>query len=238
MLIYGSRASLAFNDIGYIIYEGKRDFEDGLPIDLPDCVASYMTPVHIRAARVKCGYCPATRMTLKHSLIRHEAIVGEDNEIDLEADLLGKLLAIIEQSNHDAVESLQQHGYEFASEGARTLRCVSSALQTAEAQNRFTQTEPNTREHQDQLMKCSTAGLHFRLTGDGDVLTSSDWILAHEKKAIPALVKKAKKRKQDYKDIEKRLLWYIASCIVIGAKQTFRLQYNINKALLLTRKLI
>ena len=156
----------------------------------------------------------------------------------MEADPLGESLAIIEQFNHDAVEWLQQYGYKYASEGARTLRRVSSAPQTAEAQNRITRTKPNTREHQDQLMKCSTAGLYFQLTGGGDVVTSSDWILAHEKKAIPALVKKAKKRKQDYKDIEKRLLWYIASCIVIGAKQTFRLQYNINKALLLTRKLI
>ena len=104
LLIYGSRASIAINDVGYILYGGKRDFEDGLSIDLPDCVTSYMTPVHIRAARIKCEYCPATRNALKHSLIHHEAVVGEDIELDLEADPLGQLLAIIEQSNHDAVE--------------------------------------------------------------------------------------------------------------------------------------
>ena len=179
MLIYGSRASLAINNIGYVIYGGKRDFEDGSSIDIPECVASYMIPAHIRAARVKCEYCPATRMALKYSLIRHKAVVGKDNKIDLEAVLMGELLAIIEQSNHGAVEWLQQHGYEYTNEGVRTLRRVSSAPQTAEAQNRITRTEPNTREHQDQLMKCSTAALHFRLTGGGDVVTSSDWILAH-----------------------------------------------------------
>ena len=56
----------------------------------------------------------------------------------MEADPLEELLAIIEQSNHDAVEWLQQHGYEYASEGARTLRRVSSTPQTVEAQNRIT----------------------------------------------------------------------------------------------------
>ena len=177
MSVHGSKAALAMNDISYIIYGGKRAFDDGSSIDLLDCVASYMTPFHIRAARLKCGYCPANRNALKHSLTRHESVVGEDNEIDLDADPLGELLAITEQNNQDAAKWLQHRGYEHATEGARTLRRVLSAPQTPEAQNRITRTEPNTREHQDQLMKCNTAGLHFRLTGGGDLVTSSDWIL-------------------------------------------------------------
>ena len=53
------------------------------------------TPQHIRAARLKCGYCPSNGNGMKHSIIRHEVdVMKEDDEIDLDGDSLGEVLDI------------------------------------------------------------------------------------------------------------------------------------------------
>ena len=122
----------------------------------------------------------------------------------MDADPLGEMLDMVETQNHLTAKWLQEHGCGLASEGMRFLKRI-SVSDTALAGT--TQTCPNTREHQDLLQKCSTAGVHFRLTGGGDVVTTSDWIMAHERKAMPALLKEAQKIKTSkiqYKDIEEK----------------------------------
>ena len=53
-------------------------------------------------AREKRGYFPATRNALKHDLIRHEIVMGDDERIDVDADPHGEMLAIIEKANHSS----------------------------------------------------------------------------------------------------------------------------------------
>jgi hypothetical protein len=56
-------------------------------------------------------------------------------------------------------------------------------------------TLPNTRECQDQLMTVATAGQYFSITQGGAVMTSSDMILALERKQMLAQAKKLEKKK-------------------------------------------
>ena len=48
-------------DIPFIVFGGKFDFDDGTSLELPNAFERAFIADHLRAAREKCGYCPATR---------------------------------------------------------------------------------------------------------------------------------------------------------------------------------
>ena len=93
-------ACLSINDVGYIIYGGEIKFSDGTTLTLVTAFTTYLFPQHIMNAREKRGYFPATRNALKHDLIRHEIVMGDDERIAVDADPHGEMLTIIEKANH------------------------------------------------------------------------------------------------------------------------------------------
>ena len=70
--IDGGKARLTVNDMGYIIFGGKREFKEnrfGIKhIDLANATKK-MSREHIKAACEKVGYCPATREACNHHLV-------------------------------------------------------------------------------------------------------------------------------------------------------------------------
>jgi len=145
------------------------------------------------------------RNALKHGLIRHEIVMGDDECIDVDTDHHGEMLAITEKANHTSVAFYEERGYDLAGDAKRVINRVTS--ETASSVSGQTRTVPNTREHQDALQKCSTAGQLFRITGGGDVLTRKNMILAHERKQMDRRAKQASKIKDEnmkYKVIEEK----------------------------------
>ena len=70
--IDGGKARLTVNDMGYIIFGGKREFKENrfgiTHIDLANATKK-MSREHIKAACDKVGYCPATREACNHHLV-------------------------------------------------------------------------------------------------------------------------------------------------------------------------
>jgi hypothetical protein len=88
--IDGYNAHLTLNDVGFLIHGGDIRLSNGQTIHLVDAFSEYLSPQHIRRAREKCGYCPATRNALNGNRVRHEVVEGEEDEEDDESsDPLG-----------------------------------------------------------------------------------------------------------------------------------------------------
>ena len=70
--INGAKARLTVNDMGYIIFGGRREFKDNdkgiTHINLANATDK-LSKEHIRKACEKVGYVPATRAALDHKLI-------------------------------------------------------------------------------------------------------------------------------------------------------------------------
>ena len=103
-------ATITLLDAGYIIFGGSVLLKDGRYIEMEQAFALYFSPAHIKAARVKCGYCPATRNALNSSQIRHEVVAGEENDIEENSDPHGALLDQLEKENHAIISQLEERG--------------------------------------------------------------------------------------------------------------------------------
>jgi hypothetical protein len=186
-------ARLTHNDVGFLIFGGICIMDDGTEVELEEAFSLYFSTEHIRAAREKCGYCPATRNGLLSDRVRHEAIETLAGDFDEEEDTYGALLDQLEAQNHSAVESLESKGYELASKGKRYVHRVTSS----QVAGRQVRTEPNTRERQDLLQKCVTAGNFFEVTGGGGVANNADMLLAKERKEMLQEVPTKEKTKKN-----------------------------------------
>ena len=165
---------VGYNDLGYIIFGGVMMLADGTAIELRNAVAEGLKPQHISAARKKCGYCPATRAALNSSRIRHEVIETAEGEIDAEADPMGALYLSFEADNHTAVNELVNEGFVLAVDCRQTIKRI-TANQIAGRE--VTETVPGSRERQELLASCSSAGQHFRITGGGGVVNQTDMLI-------------------------------------------------------------
>jgi hypothetical protein len=153
------------------------------------------------AAIHKCGYAPATRNSLNSEKLRHEAVLDENGRVVEEADPLGKLLLALQQDNHNAVEFLMNQGYLHESVTSlkhSVIQVTANQINGKEA----TQTIPNTREHQDQLLQVSTAGQYFSVTNGGAPTNSTDMLLAMERKQMYKTVEKLEKMRSLYLSFE------------------------------------
>ena len=206
----GEQAQLTINDVGYILRGGEIKFSDGTTLVLEDAFLTYLSPTHIKAARDKCGYCPATRAALKHSLIRHQIVLSEDGTIDMNADPHGEMLDILEKANHRVIDSLLalNANYDLCVNGKRFANHVIPTTVTEDGY-KTTLTTPGTREHQDLLQKYGTAGVFYKITGGGSVLTSPDMILQYERKVHMEPRMKEQQRIKDeklnYEDVSNEL---------------------------------
>ena len=219
--INGQKARLTVSDMGYIIFGGRREFKENrfgiTHIDLPNATER-MSREHIRAACEKVGYCPATRASLNHRLVRHQQVYKQDTEGNLtkdeEADPLSFLLDELESELHDVIALLVEEGMTEAEDATVSVDRV--VLKTDD-EGEIVRTVPNTREHQDALQNYHYAGDFFRITNGGDVLTSPDMIIAMERKRSGKVIKELEKErdaKLDYQNI-----------IVPNAKKVFKKKY-------------
>ena len=165
---------VGYNDLGYIIFGGVVPLVNGTTVELRNAVAEGLKPEHIRTAREKCGYCPATRAALKSNRIRHEVIETTDGEIDEEADPVGALYLSFEKDNNAAVNELVNEGFALAAECRQSIKRVTA---NQVAGRTITETVPGSRLRQDLLARCSSAGQHFRITGGGGVINQTDMLI-------------------------------------------------------------
>ena len=207
----GEQAQLTLNDIGYILRGGEIKFSDGTILVLEDAFSKYLSPVHIVAAREKCGYCPATRTALDHDLIRHQIVFSEDGTIDMNADPHGEMLDILEKENHRVIDSLLalNANYDLVVNAKRFANHVTPSTKSADGSYKTTLTTPGTREHQDLLQKYGTAGVFYKIYGGGWVLTTPDMIIQHERKVYMEPRMKEQQRIKDeitnYEDVSYEL---------------------------------
>lgn len=138
-----------------LTHDGGASGIRSVTVELVDAFSIAMSSEKIREAIMKCGYVPATRKSLESSLIRHEAIVDEAGNANLEDDPLGELLLSLETDNEEACQLLVDNGAQSSSLLSRKVNRVTSEQFRGRESVR---TQPCTRERQDQLMKVRTAG--------------------------------------------------------------------------------
>jgi hypothetical protein len=190
------KAELKISDFGYILFGGNVYLPDGSTLSLTNSFADSLQPHHVKSARKACGYCPATRSALESNKLRHEIVEMIDGEIDSDADPYGSLINLIEETNIHVCAQLIDAGY--SEEAVVTLqrfarRVTGRQVQTREA----TRTDAGSRERQDLLAKCTTAGQFFWITRGGAIMNSSDVLLSFERKEMEQKVKKMKQHKDD-----------------------------------------
>jgi hypothetical protein len=205
------KGKITKEDVGYLIFGGIIHHEDGKEIELENAFEKYMSREHIRAARLKCGYCPATRNALHSPKLRSEIIEdGADSEF---SDPFIDVLLEAERINHEAVEKLVARGYKHAVEAKRSANRV-----TANERLGFgVTTEPNTEERRALLKKARYAGDYFHITGGGGVVNTADMLLALEQKEMAKTVILVEKKKKDLAKFAE---------IRLEAKKVFLIEYS------------
>jgi hypothetical protein len=197
--IEGEKAMLSKPDCGRIVFGGTVELSDGSQLQLKNAYKLAFTAEKIRRARVKCGYCPATRNALMSDRIRHEVYMN-DNGVDEERDPLGVLYDELEKQNHDVVDALVSKGYTSA---IHLRRCIDRISARQVEGRESVSTEPHTREHQDLLMRASTAGQFFRATQGGGALNCSDALLGYARRDMHDKADVMEKKKKDALKYEK-----------------------------------
>ncbi|CAB9523296.1 unknown protein [Seminavis robusta] len=189
----GEKAALSMADVGMLVFGGSATMIDGTTVELVDAFAQATDAEHISAAARKCGYCPSTRVGLKSAKIRHEIVETEDGDINESADPYGCLLDELEQQNDDAVSFLEDNDYNLADNLRRHPKRVTSA----QTKGRMSVvTVPNTRERQDAIQSCSTAGGWFQATNGGAPMTCDDALIAYARKDMLVRAEEMEKRKK------------------------------------------
>ena len=119
---------------------------------------------------------------MNDDLVRHNIVLDEEGEIDLEGDPMGEMYDLLEKENHRCVAVLEGKGWVLASTCKRYIQRVVPTTTGADGIQRITRTVRGTREHQDLLEKYGSAGVFYRVNDGGWVLTSVDMLLAQERK--------------------------------------------------------
>lgn len=100
----------------------------------------------------------------------------------------------MQKDNHAAIQALAEAGYN--KESLNVLKRYANAVTSNQVAGReAVVTVPNTREHQDELMKVVSAGQFFAITRGGALMTSTDMILALERKSMLVEAKKVEQTK-------------------------------------------
>ena len=191
-LLVNAKGKLDKSDIGNIIFGGDVVISDTETLRLEKSFEKFLSVEHIQNARVKCGYCPATRNALLDPKLRSEVV--EDKEgarvHDKHSDPFTEALIGIEQLNHQVVKELVEKGYTYAADAKRNAMRVKKKDDTGRAT-----TQPNTNERRALLGKVRYAGDFFHVTGGGGVINSSDMLLAMEKKEMLKEAEELEKKK-------------------------------------------
>ena len=204
-LLLDVKGKLEKNDIGHIIFGGEIVVNGKERIYLEKSFERFLSADHIKKARVKCGYCPATRNALFSKKLRSELVENEQGDIvdDEAADPYTQTLVDIEKLNHDTVEELVKKGYTHALEAKR------NAMRVSMLNGKFggATTEPHTEERRALLEKVRYAGDFFHVTGGGGVVNSADMLLAMERKEMQKQAEEIEKKKaliEKFADIKQK----------------------------------
>jgi hypothetical protein len=190
------KAELVLDDFGYILFGGEIALPNGRRIVLSDVFSERLRPHHIKRAREECGYCPATRSALESPKIRHEIVEALDGSIDTDADPLGLLISVLEKENAESCTILKEHGY--PEDAVMALHRQARRVSKDQTLSRdATCTEDGTRERQDLLEKCSTAGQFFYITRGGGIMNNSDVLYSFERKEMAESAKLWKVKKEE-----------------------------------------
>ena len=188
---------VGYGDLGYLMYGGEVPLADGSVVLLQNAIEEGLRPSHLRSAREKCGYCPATRAALKSNQIRHELIETTSGSVDKEVDPLGALLGALERDNEAALQALVNNGYEHATKGKRKVVRVTANQVEGRVAN---ETVPGSRARQDLLADCSTAGQFFQMTNGGDMANCTDALIGKTRKEMKKKAIPMQKRKNAWED--------------------------------------
>ena len=212
-------------DLPIIIFGGEFTRSDGTIVQFDNAFDRAFSPKHLKRARGKTGYCPATRIALMDPKCRHgidDAEVDHLNGLpksnlelleyihDLEDDLLmcceedktssyKVFLSEVLELNSSSVQKLQDSGFDEAHLLLKTIHEDEDSEEEAENVNI---TVPGSRARQDLLEKAHTAGKFFRITNGGTSMSCDDMLIAIARKGIR---KKAKKMLAMKKEMDARL---------------------------------
>jgi hypothetical protein len=210
----GYSASLGLEDVGHLIFGGRVEVTNRAGClhctrELPNAFSLYLSPTHIKRAREKCGYFPATRQALRSTKVRVEvADLDSDSEGESQyEDPMQLLLLDLERHNHEAVHRLKANGYAEADAARRYVKRIRvSTSSVDDDDNIVARTEPNTRERRLALEQASTAGQFYAVTNGGQVANHSDFLISREFKRMRAEAKDMrsvkKKNERFFKSIE------------------------------------
>ena len=210
-------------DLPNMIFGGTYVLEDGHSIELANAFEKGFSADHLRAAREKCGYCPANRASLLHNKCRRQfgdenietingcpadnkaleehirtiesGFLSSANTNDSDYNAYDQLVLDLEKTNHDAVDILVEMGFDKAILAQRFIQI--NEIQDQGSQENV-RTYPGSRARQDLLQHCSTAGQHFHITGGSDAMNSDDMLAAMERK-------KMKKRSENLRKIKNEI---------------------------------
>ena len=205
-----ANAKVSFEDAGYLLFGGNvritnHHTGETESIELPFSYITGLSRANLQSSRRKCGYWPATRASLFSDQVAVDLLLEEpssgntsaDEDGLSEEDLVDPFQSLLKETrdlNHEVVERLVRKGYKLAVEAKRNLEEVNA--DDVQSAMELVYTEPHTRERQDQLQTVSRAGQFFKYTFGGDILNSSDFLIAMERKSMKKEYEKLKKRKQ------------------------------------------
>ena len=212
-------------DLPFILFGGNYDAGDGTFIDLPNAFEIAFDAPHLKAAREKCGYCPANRNALNHRKCHRESgqdlesldhVLSKNNTELMEyiqkwrddflrrgddglVDSYTSTLAKLEDMNKDAADRLEATGFN----PALTRKTIKENEEFAAQSGRASiQTFPvGSRERQDQMRDARYAGEYFHITSGGDANNCTDILMS---KVRESLVKKRETLQKKKEDIEDR----------------------------------
>ena len=188
----GQRATITKNDIGVLLYGGKKASEDGAPI-LRNAVAEAFSVERIQHAwGGKLGVYPKfNRAALSSKKIQHELIESEDGRPDDDADPMASYNKKLSDLNKLSCDILNAAGY-----NGNLLRMELPSRSLSLRREQLTL--PHTRERQDAIAEAKSQGHLFTKTG-GQTLNNDDFFISVERsRLIESLdaIKAAKKERE------------------------------------------
>jgi hypothetical protein len=154
-------------DYGLIVFGGNED-----SLELPNLFEIHFSKEKNLEVLEKVEMVPCTHACLQDPKVCHE-IVEHDGVIDVDADPLAAKMADIVCMNTMACKLLLASGYADTSVFQKTLRIHDIAKKEAAL------TLPYSKERQEALLKASSHGQQFKITGGAHV-TSNDFFISHQ----------------------------------------------------------
>merc|ERR1712238_269926 len=164
------KATIKQGDVPLLVFGGLADNVD---IDLQNAFSTAFSFERNQEVWKKIGFEPFTRNCLESNKIRSEIVFLPDGTIDLEANPMTVVLVALENKNKEAVAILNKYGHD----GNQFLK---KAPRLDPKQSAIAVSLPHTRERQDLLAKCSTAGSRWHVT-HGDALNCDDFFISKQR---------------------------------------------------------